>query len=77
MGFASVMQDLDIPKGSIFKPLLGFNLGVECGQLTVLIVAFLATWTFLKRLSFRWIRLAGSLLIGLTGLYWTVERIAG
>jgi len=77
MGFASVMKDLDIPQGSIFKPLLGFNLGVECGQLTVLLTAFLATWAFLKRPAFRWIRLTGSLLIGLTGLYWTVERIAG
>lgn len=77
MGFASVMQDLDIPQGSIFKPLLGFNLGVEFGQLTVLLISFLATWAFLKRPSFRWIHLTGSLLIGLTGLYWTVERIAG
>ena len=77
MGFASVMKDLDIPQGSIFKPLLGFNLGVECGQLTVLLAAFVVTWAFLKRPAFRWIRLTGSLLIGLTGLYWTVERIAG
>ena len=75
MGFASVMKDLDIPQGSIFKPLLGFNLGVECGQLTVLLAAFVVTWAFLKRPAFRWIRLTGSLLIGATGLYWTVERI--
>ncbi len=77
MGFASVMQELEIPKGSVIKPLLGFNLGVEGGQIAVLSVAFLLTFAFIKLPSFRWIRLVGSVLIGITGLYWTVERIIG
>ncbi|MCH7224907.1 HupE/UreJ family protein [Haloferula sp. A504] len=43
MGFASVMQELEIPKGAIIEPLVGFNLGVEAGQVTVLLAAF-AVW---------------------------------
>ena len=77
MGFASVMQELDIPAGSVMKPLLGFNLGVEFGQVMVLIATFIVTFPFLKKPIYAKIRLVGSLMIALTGLYWTVERIAG
>ncbi len=77
MGFASVMQELDIPAGSVMKPLLGFNIGVECGQVTVLLIAFALTYAFLKKPIYAKIRLVGSLMIALTGLYWTVQRIAG
>lgn len=77
MGFASVMKDLDIPEGSIFTPLLGFNIGVECGQLAVLLGAFIVTGALLKRPIFARIRWVGSLLIGLMGLYWTIERLLG
>ena len=77
MGFASVMKDLDIPAGSIFTPLLGFNIGVECGQLAVLLGAFLVTGAILQRPIFARVRWVGSLLIGLMGLYWTIERIVG
>lgn len=75
MGFASVMQELEIPSGSLLTPLLGFNVGVECGQLAVLGGAFLLTFAILRKAIFTQIRLIASVLIGLTGLYWTVERI--
>lgn len=75
MGFASVMQELEIPTGSLLTPLLGFNVGVECGQLAVLASAFLLTFAFLRKPLFTHIRLIASVLIGITGLYWTVERI--
>ena len=34
-GFASVLSDLGLPDGSKLLSLLGFNLGVEIGQLTL------------------------------------------
>jgi hypothetical protein len=75
MGFASVMQELELPKGQILQPLIGFNLGVECGQMTVLLSAFALTFWFIKKPAFTSIRKVASAIIGLTGLYWTVERI--
>jgi hydrogenase/urease accessory protein HupE len=75
MGFASVMKELEIPEGAVLKPLIGFNLGVEIGQITVLASAFAATFMILKKPAFGIVRKAASLLIGTTGLYWTVERI--
>jgi hydrogenase/urease accessory protein HupE len=53
MGFASVMQELDLPEGQVVKPLIGFNLGVEMGQIAVLAMAFavLIVTTFLMRFA--------------------------
>lgn len=75
MGFASVMQDLDIPSGSLATPLLGFNVGVECGQLAVLGAAYALTCAFLHKPVFNRVRMIASILIGLAGLYMTIERI--
>lgn len=77
MGFASVMEELDLPEGGILQPLVGFNVGVELGQITVLVLAFLATFWWMKDPAFEKFRKIASGLIGLVGLYWTVERIVG
>lgn len=77
MGFASVMQELDLPEGELLQPLVGFNIGVELGQITVLALAFALTVAFLKKPGFEKFRKVTSALIGVVGLYWTVERIIG
>jgi hypothetical protein len=44
-GFAGPLQDLGLQRGALAWPLLGFNLGVELGQLTlVLLLLPLACW---------------------------------
>jgi hydrogenase/urease accessory protein HupE len=75
MGFASVMQELDLPEGGILQPLVGFNVGVELGQITVLALAFALTFWWMKKPPFEKFRKIVSGLIGIVGLYWTVERI--
>lgn len=76
MGFAGVMKELEVPEGEIVRPLLGFNVGVELGQVAVLAMAFLLTcWWIGKEKAWGKIRVGGSLMIALVGLYWTVERI--
>lgn len=77
MGFASVMQELELPEGQVIEPLVGFNLGVECGQVTVLGLAFLATFWLLKKPAFRFVSKVASGLIAAVGLYWTFQRIFG
>jgi hypothetical protein len=39
LGFASALQDLHLPRGMLLSSLLGFNVGVELGQLAVVIAA--------------------------------------
>ena len=77
MGFASVMKELELPQGEVIKPLIGFNLGVELGQVTVLTAAFAATFWMMKKPAFGIVRKIASAMIGGVGLYWTAERIWG
>ncbi len=78
MGFAAVMQELPVPEGQIVQPLVGFNLGVELGQIAVLALAFAVTFRAIgNKKWWGWIRRAGSAGIAVTGLYWTVERMVG
>lgn len=41
LGFASVLAEFGLPEGSFIPALIGFNIGVEIGQLAVIAVAFL------------------------------------
>ncbi len=72
LGFGAVLQEF-LPTDRIFFPLVGFNLGVELGQVMVLAVCFLIFWRF--REKFHPIRVAGSVIIALIGSYWVIERI--
>ena len=75
MGFASVLAEKleGIPRERLTGPLLGFNIGVELAQITVLCVAFLILQP-LKKWENK-VQVAGSVLVTLAGIGWMVERI--
>jgi hypothetical protein len=76
LGFASSLSDVPFPKHDFVIALLGFNVGVDFGQLFVIGVAFLAVGWFRKRPWFRpRIAVPASLIIAATGLAWAVQRI--
>ena len=78
LGFASALRELHLPTSSLVVGLLGFNVGVEGGQLAVIALAFLATAWLRDPLRYRaWIVIPGSTLIALTGVWWTVTRALG
>jgi HupE / UreJ protein len=74
-GFASVLAELGLPAGALALALLGFNVGVELGQLAI-VAAFLPLAFALRRtlLYRRGLLVAGSLLIALLAGAWFVER---
>ena len=74
-GFASVLTDLGLPQGALVLALVGFNLGVETGQLAI-VAAFLPVAYLLRESWFyhRLVLLGGSILIALVALVWLVER---
>lgn len=77
LGFASVLGDFGLPEGQFIPALIGFNIGVEVGQLTVVAVAaILLTLPFAR---FDWYRRAiampASILIAFVGAYWFIERV--
>ncbi len=76
MGFAGVLSELDMPQQRFVPALLGFNVGVELGQLAVIAAAAACTAWFMKRSWYRRIVvIPASLAIAAVGLFWTVERI--
>lgn len=76
LGFASVLSDLGLPGGSRLVCLLGFNLGVEVGQLAI-VAGFLPLAFGLRRFRvYEWTLLkVGSSAIALVALKWLIERI--
>ena len=74
-GFAGALQDLGLPSGSLALSLAGFNLGVEAGQLAIVLLflppAFAArsTWLY-RRLTFA----GGSFAIAAVASVWLIER---
>jgi len=72
LGFGAVLQEY-LPEERIFWPLVGFNCGVELGQIAVLALSFLLFYWFKDH--FKWVRITGSSIIALIGAYWVVERI--
>ncbi len=77
MGFASVLTELGLPKNAYFSSLIMFNIGVELGQISVILSAyFLLSKLFSNKPYYRkWIVIPLSILIALVALYWTVERL--
>lgn len=76
LGFAGVLSEFDLDPGSLFAGLLGFNLGVEFGQLAVIGLALILTFGIKDPKNYRKIVvIPGSVLIALMGAYWTIQRI--
>jgi hydrogenase/urease accessory protein HupE len=77
LGFASVLGDIGLRSESFISALIAFNVGVELGQLTVILVCFSAVgWLFRDKPWYRQrITIPGSLLIAATGLFWFVQRV--
>jgi len=77
LGFSSVLLSLGLPRNDFAPALVAFNCGVELGQLTVIMAAFLLVgWWRNRKWYRRAIVIPASALIAMTGLFWTVQRIA-
>lgn len=75
-GFASVLVDLGLPQGALLVALVGFNLGVEVGQLAI--VAVFMPLAFGLRRSWVYQKLVlevGSLAIAVIAALWMMERM--
>lgn len=77
LGFASVLQEVGLQRGDYALGLIGFNIGVELGQLTVIATAFLLTGYWFREKPWYRHRIVwpASAVIALTGAFWAVERI--
>jgi hypothetical protein len=76
LGFATGLRELARPRHDFLLALLGFNFGVDFGQLSVIGLAFLAVGWCRDRPWFRArVAVPCSLVIAAIGLGWAVQRI--
>lgn len=78
LGFAGVLSEIGLPQGQFATALIGFNIGVEIGQLAVLGACFLGVGLWFRHRS--WYRPAvsmpASIAVAIVAMIWFVERIA-
>ena len=76
-GFAAVLKQFGLPGEALGWSLFGFNLGVEIGQLAVVVpLALLLGLLWRKRPALaRQIATGGSIVVIAGGVYWFVERV--
>ncbi|WP_167853554.1 HupE/UreJ family protein [Roseovarius aestuariivivens] len=76
LGFASVFREYAASGAEFVKSLVGFNIGVELGQLTVIALCYLAVgyWFGDKPWYRRAVVIPASLAIALISSYWVLER---
>lgn len=77
LGFASVLQEVGLSSSSFVTSLIGFNVGVELGQLAVIAACFLAVgiWFRNKPWYRKVITIPASIVIAIIATYWLVERV--
>lgn len=74
LGFASVLVDLGLPRGSTAYALFFFNVGVELGQLAVVGLSFAIARAGARVAERLPIRKTVCYLLGGTGAFWCIER---
>lgn len=75
-GFANALSELGLNQGGLYLVLLGFNLGVELGQLAIVAMFFPMAYAMRSSRFYRQILLgAGSVIIVLIAATWFCERV--
>jgi len=77
LGFASALRELSLPKTDFFTSIIMFNIGVELGQISIIVAAYLLVGHWFKNKT--WYRqrivIPISLVIAVIAFYWTIERV--
>ena len=71
-----MLGDFGLPEGQFIPALIGFNIGVELGQLAVIAIAFALVFWAMKQDWYRArIAVPASCVIAAVGAYWFAERV--
>jgi hypothetical protein len=77
-GFSGVLRDLGLPAGQVVPALLGFNLGVETGQLLIVAPLFpLVVWAQGRARLFPRVRVGVNASVALIACWWFAQRAFG
>ena len=78
-GFSGVLRDMGLPSANLVPSLLGFNLGVEVGQIAIVAPLFpFLLWLQRHRTrAYRRTTIGTSAVFAVFGAWWLVERLIG
>ncbi|MDH3295313.1 MAG: HupE/UreJ family protein [Acidimicrobiia bacterium] len=76
MGFATLVEGLDVPRSVQLVSLLGRNLGIEIGQAAVVILLFPALFLLRRTRFYQPFFMVASVVMAAISLVWMVERLA-
>jgi hypothetical protein len=74
-GFAGLLADLGLDRSNRIQSLLGFNLGVEIGQIAIILMVFPTLFILRRTRYYIPILWAGSIGLAFLSLAWAVERV--
>ena len=75
LGFAGFFLEQQLPEGLFWSSLIGFNIGVELGQFSVVLAAFLLLrWFFNTRWYTPFVAMPASGAIACIGFWWAIQR---
>ncbi len=77
MGFASSLNEIGLPNGKFFTSILSFNVGVELGQMAIIVGVFFTLIIPFKNKTWYRKRIVYGLSAGiaLVAAFWVVERV--
>lgn len=80
LGFAGALAEVGLPPAQIPRALLGFNLGIEAGQLALVAAALALVWQWRRQTSLRslptprWLKKTPAYVIGSLAGFWFLQR---
>ena len=76
-GFANVLKEFGLPQEALGWSLFSFNVGVELGQLAIVLVVATALAYSRRRWpsADKWVVIGGSAAVTAAGAFWFVERV--
>jgi len=77
MGFAGALSQMGMPRYAFATALISFNVGVEIGQLSIILLLYFFISTPFSKMSWyrKGIVIPISSVIALVACYWTIQRI--
>jgi hypothetical protein len=75
MGFASLVETLDVPRSTQLLSLLGRNVGIELGQTAVVLMFFPGLFLLRRTRYFRPFFVVLSVLFAVASIGWMIERV--
>jgi hydrogenase/urease accessory protein HupE len=77
LGFAGVLNEIEVSKNLFVSSLISFNVGVELGQISVIIFSYILIALLFQKKSWYRDRVTKpiSMIIASIGFYWFIERL--